>query len=1194
MKFSIFKTAHFYNKKFALIFYLLIFLSSSSFGQFSIVSNYTRDNGLSSDDITYIAQDRKGFIWIGTNNGLNRFDGYNFNCFYAVSSGLPIKNNNFISNFDFDEDDNIWIASSGGLLKYEANYNFLINLTSSIYSENINVFNVSIQDNILWLATDKGVFFSDISQKNLHFNKYDLPGDANCSNKYIIKALKDFILISSQNGFYLIDIKAKRTLNINLLKMDNSITGINNFFIDLNNQIWISTNSSGLFLFNLSSERIISFAPGNFDKTLIKNTFQVTQDKNKNIWIASTEGLFCFNSVNMVFNKNMTELISRYIKNKYPVNYIYLDYSNNLWFSELSQGVFKFDLKLNLFNPVLFSSNDQKMFYNCSAIVEIDSNSFLIASDKSLKSFSISKNHRDYELQHLNKFPNKILSIADFSKEEFFLCSKNSIFRYNIKSNTKSELKLNLAHDQFISDFIINKKDTFWIATNKGLIKFQNNLKKNYFDTININHIKTFSDKYLVICNDKNQLFILSSVKNDNLEIITQFQFSSSVKINVIKIVKNIFLIGTDNGLLSVIYDFSSNKFQEENFLLAGSDIKSIVPDNDGNVWIGSNNGIIKHDLNFKTNKIYKTKNGLQSNFFSSAGLFTVEKNLIFIGEEGFEYFDPNDISINKKTPNVVLTGFNTVDPNGNRTFFNPSWTEYTINHNQMFSLSFACLDFSNPNLNQFAFRIPEIKKKWNSLGTLYNLLTIKLEPGDYTLEIVGSNNDGIWSQIPLKLKIKVVPAFYQTFYFRLLMIVSIALLIVLYIKMKLTRLEKQRLQLEAAVANRTEKIEKQNEELKILFENLKSSEEKFRSVLENTFIGIFRINKSGQIIIINQTLLKMLGFSTLNSESQRYFENTFFNPNVLEEYEKFFSKNILTYIHQRFINVIEESKIQIRISLKQIFNNENEFLFYDGLVEDITEQTKSEIRIKNYINELSELNRTKDKLFSIIAHDLRNPLSVIITTAEFVSKRFDKLDREKLDKYLGNIVTTTKNMNFLLENLLDWSLTQSKSNFFQPKLFNLNSFIEENVQLYEKIAEPKNIKLTNHIKEKINCEFDEKMLNTVLRNLISNAIKFTPIGGKVDILGNQDSDNITIKIIDSGIGIEKEKVDKIFQLDPLNIKKGTLDEAGTGIGLKICYEFIKRHNGSLWVESEKNIGSVFAFMIPKINSEKITSSFSH
>lgn len=250
-----------------------------------------------------------------------------------------------------------------------------------------------------------------------------------------------------------------------------------------------------------------------------------------------------------------------------------------------------------------------------------------------------------------------------------------------------------------------------------------------------------------------------------------------------------------------------------------------------------------------------------------------------------------------------------------------------------------------------------------------------------------------------------------------------------------------------------------------------------------------------------------------------------------------------------------------------------------DLLEEELTQQT---ITIEKQKKELERANATKDKFFSIIAHDLKNPFASLIGASDLLVENSEELSREQIQTFSGIINKSARQAHRLLENLLTWSRMQTGSIAWKPKEIDLWDLVNEVVILHTGSAENKEIEIKASIHEDLRIMADPNMINTVVRNLVSNAIKFTPRGGKINVSSYFNEKYIEIWVSDSGIGIDSEDQKKLFRIDEQVTNNGTENETGTGLGLLLCKEFVERHKGKIWVESSLGKGSVFKFSLPR------------
>ncbi|MDA3953013.1 MAG: ATP-binding protein [Bacteroidales bacterium] len=239
----------------------------------------------------------------------------------------------------------------------------------------------------------------------------------------------------------------------------------------------------------------------------------------------------------------------------------------------------------------------------------------------------------------------------------------------------------------------------------------------------------------------------------------------------------------------------------------------------------------------------------------------------------------------------------------------------------------------------------------------------------------------------------------------------------------------------------------------------------------------------------------------------------------------------------------------------------------------------KEEIEIHR--EQLKALNASKDKFFSIIAHDLRNPIAGFLNLTEILSNNFEVFSEQESKEFIDVMNQASKQLYNLLENLLQWSKSKTNSLTHEPKSISVKKMVENTIDSLMINIESKNIRISNNVDEKLAAFVDENMITTVIRNLISNAIKFSHPKGKITLRSVQKDDLIELSVIDNGFGIKKEDQNKLFKIDQNVSTLGTSEERGTGLGLILCKEFVEKNNGTIWIESELNKGSAFIFTLP-------------
>ncbi len=350
-------------------------------------------------------------------------------------------------------------------------------------------------------------------------------------------------------------------------------------------------------------------------------------------------------------------------------------------------------------------------------------------------------------------------------------------------------------------------------------------------------------------------------------------------------------------------------------------------------------------------------------------------------------------------------------------------------------------------------------------------------------------------------------------------------------------------------------------------------SEQKFQSLAENSQDFIIRFDREHKLTYANHAwkdsasyegdVIPMREIDFFDQEQhiigEDMLENTFLTgqPHTGE-----FSKSLpggIVYYNCRFFPEFDKSQDVVSVL---------------GVFRDISELKNSEL-------ELLKLNADKDKFISTLAHDLKSPFQTILGFLEMLKENFREYNTEEIEQELGYIYDAAKNHFNLLDDLLTWSISNSGRLPFNPVNLNLEQACMNSLEALNFYANTKHISIDVTIDSRIQVDADERMLKTVLRNLVSNAIKFCNVGGGILIRGEQMPDALEISVTDDGVGIEKDRLLRLFEPTRCNTTRGTADEKGTGLGLLLCKEFVQKHGGRIWATSEKNKGSEFRFSIP-------------
>ncbi len=368
--------------------------------------------------------------------------------------------------------------------------------------------------------------------------------------------------------------------------------------------------------------------------------------------------------------------------------------------------------------------------------------------------------------------------------------------------------------------------------------------------------------------------------------------------------------------------------------------------------------------------------------------------------------------------------------------------------------------------------------------------------------------------------------------------------------------------------------------ESKLATETLKVSEEKYRNLVELIDDVIVVADFHGKHLFQNNAYFTSLGYE-VNSETVYGLENV--HPDDIHKVKQLMTdilksgKAVSDYrVKHKNGNWIHRAGVS-----KLLYDNAGKPYAILAILRDITEQKYAESMIRQQNEALQELNAMKDKFLSIIAHDLKNPFNSLIGFSDLLVKNLEKYDKEKLRKYVELINSTSKSTYILLENLLTWARAQQGKIPFNPESDNLFLTIQECFMYVNNAAEMKGITINNNVNENLYIYADKVMFHTIVRNLLANAIKFTPKNGLINVAAKTTDAFVTVSISDTGVGISDNRKTTLFNIGESKSTDGTAGERGTGLGLLLCKEFVEKHGGSIWVESQLQVGSTFYFTIP-------------
>jgi len=1087
-----FQSFHLYLNRLVKYFFLLTLLSITSFSQINNLrfEHIFSDDGLSSNDVRCITQDYRGFLWIGTQNGLNRYDGMNIKIYRNVKSDSSAISSNWINTIYEDKDSNLWIGTRGGGL------NLFIRETGKFINwETDNSDQNSISGNDIWCIYEdskgnlwigtRGAGLNLFDRKKQVFRKWlNNPLNNTISSNSITtvaEANDGNLWIGTEGGginifnFALNKFSAWEDVCLDKKKYPSDF--INSIYNDSKGNIWIGSDNSLTKFSPLTKKYEHWFAdPTNNNGLSSAFISRIFEDEKGGFWISTKDGgLNYYNPETGIFSNSKYSGVNKFSLSSDEVFTIYKDYSNVLWIGTHGGGLNKLTLKNLTFqywspNPIskkgLPDKEIRKLFADRNEIIWIGTNSGLSRFDKKSNTFkTYFTNSQDPNSLRSNRIRSIYRSrkgvlyiglekggLAEFDK-------KNNMFISYLPSsgNIKDESSRNV---RSISE---DSEGVLWLgAYNGGLHKFNPKTKKLVRVNIcmlddlcyrneKIQVIKNYSDEELWLGTEQG-LVLFNTKTHKSKKWVSEKEDSNSLIHNAIRAIHTgedgVLWIGTRGGLSR--FDFENESFTNFTSIdgMTSDVVFDIVPVNEKDFWLITSDGIsIFNSETFVFKRLsIPFNNQLDVGINSPSN----KEEIILGGKNGLTIFNSDDIRYNEHIPEVVFTEFMKynvpIEMYKDYPEANSLNLDYTEN---MFSISFASLDFSNPTANNYSYKLEGFNDDWINLMNTNTVAFTNLVLGEYRLLVKASNDDGIWNPQPAVLNINISPPFWKTIYFQISLALLLILLVFTAIKLKVKNVEKQ-----------------------------------------------------------NKTLDELVKVRTSELESE------------------------------------------------------------------ITERKKGEVRLK-------ELNANKDKFFSIISHDLRSPFTAITGLSTFLLSEFNSLTNEELREYIATIDKSSKRVYGLLENLLDWSRVQTGRMIFKPEIFNMNTIVAEVIKLFEINFENKNI-IVDFKNIKGSLVFaDYEMVYTILRNLVSNAIKFTQVNGSVEIKLKQQPDSVLVSIIDDGIGMDEETLAKLFRIDVQYTTSGTIQEKGSGLGLILCKELVEMNKGKIWVESNKETGTTFNFILP-------------
>ncbi len=1198
---------------------MLLLIAPGSQSQQVTFKHYGVNDGISQSEIKCIYQDVEGYLWLGTQNGLNKFDGYGFENFFYDPTNPQSLSNNWV--FDMCEDSlgNLWLGTKEGLNRYDkptgtfsvfphklnnasvpddfvyglladetfiyinippllSRYNYrtdsLESYTNTLpYDGSLHDIGFPIlksRDGMIWLGSADGLSVFDPTTKSFLNYHHEVANPHSISHNHITALYEDMIgniLVGTENGlnFYNPQVKGfirfqEETTPSNAL----STNFVRSILQDSYGVYWIGTDESGLNRLDWSWD------DGIFELTLFRSgpnyenfighdiVYSLFEDRSHNLWIGTIAGLDRtdlkpkkFRSYKKTDDPHSLNLLDNIIAS------VYIDEQQRLWVGNWGKG-------LNIFNPqtkemVHYSSEfegDRHIPNNHVHVLFEDRDSRLWMGTRNGVSIFNKKKQRftpfelHFGLDSSGFFVNnRVYCMAEISNGEIWIGTGNGIMGFDPTTQASTFFRSDADAPFRISSNLVysvleDRDSCIWIATMDGLDCYQPRKHQMLHYTHDSQQHNTLCDNFTIsLCEDhRGDIWIGTSTG------VNRFNKRDSV----------FTYYSVKDGLPSnIIYD--------------------IIEDKNQDLWFSTGSGLAMFNATTQEFKSYSINEGLKGVEFNLKAVYQAANgDVYFGGMDGVIAFHPDSLEDNRFIPPVVITSFEK-ERAGQKHKLNVYTDQLELSYKDYsFTIEYAALDYTKPFKNRYAYKMVGLRDEWEEVGNRHFVHFTNLPSGNYTFLVKGTNNDGIWNEVPTRLDIHILPPWWRSSYAYGSYVLFGFLWVILIIRWRERKLLKEKRLLEDGIRQRTTEIALQKE-------RVEESEAKLKSTISSLNDLVFVLDQEGVFQEFYNPGNQDPIYEDPDFFLHKHYTAVGFPQRVEEALQTAFKQLQKSDQVQEFDYCVNHKGMcwyNAKISPRR--NAQGDLTGITIVSRHITERKEAEERMRQQKEELDELNATKDKFFSILAHDLKNPFASLYSLSQVVDENYDSLEEEDKLVALKRMHQSAELIYNLLENLLTWSKSQSGRMEYSPSKFDFSALIQENINLHSIPAEKKGISLRSNVGGVFTAYADRQMVNTVLRNLINNAVKFTESGKEVEVNVREEGKFLKVEVKDQGVGIAEANLKNLFRIDVKYKTTGTSGEKGTGLGLILCHEFIQKNNGVIWCESEWGQGTSFFFTVPR------------
>ena len=799
-------------------------------------SSLTIEDGLSQSDVKSIIKDRLGFMWFSTDDGLSRYDGYNFTAYkHNAKDPHSIPANDVTDLFE-DKQGNLWIGSGGGLSLYNYNTNNFTTFRAnkddeSTLSDPDVAYIFQDSKNRIWVCSYSGLNLFDVKTKKVKRFLYTKNRDDIYSH-HITSMTEDndgIFWLGTEGGLVQFNpATGATTTYVHTGKNSLSNNLVNTVFKNPDGNLYIGTRGGGLDLFDIKAKTFINFShqPNNPASLVNNNVFAITPGKFKKLWIATENGLDLFDEVKHTFTKYTSE--DKSIAENNSINCIYND-AGILWLGTYDSGVVYYDTNLSMFDYYHENTSDARSLSNniVTSFTET-ATGYLVGTDGGgLNSFDAAKQ----DFTHYASVPGIKTPLSGKHILDLLTDSQRNLWvgYYTdgldlIDGKTKSLIHFAAGNKpgEISSPNVFalteDKAGNVWVGLDDGginIISDKKVIKRYRHSALDTLHSLSNDDIRSIYRDKDNRMWIgtfgglnLYNPASDGFTCFkpTRDGLSSNIISTIFEDHKGTLWIGTLGGGL---YQFDRNKKTFSAYTFPSGSVYSIInyinEDDIGFLWVTTNKGLISFRPGTNDFRKYSTANNLQGyEFFSGAGLKASNGELLFGGHNGFNIVDPYQLATNKNMHNVVFTDFqlfNKKVPFGENSVLKKPITltkEIRLDYEQsVFTIEYSALNFTLPEMTSYAYTLENFEKGWNYVGSQRKATYTNLNPGEYIFKVKAANNDGVWNKNIAFIKIIIIPPFYMTWWFRTVCIALISLLIFGFYRYRLYAIRKQKKVLE-------------------------------------------------------------------------------------------------------------------------------------------------------------------------------------------------------------------------------------------------------------------------------------------------------------------------------------------------------------------------------------------------------------